>query len=300
MTRPATPRSELLTYGAFGALVVLVGANFIAVKVSNLELPPFWGGGLRFSIASALFALIIVARRITLPRGRALGAAALYGLIGFGIPFGLIYWSVVELPAGFATVLMALVPLFTVILAIGHRLERFRWPAVAGGCLAVVGIGIGYGALDVAAHPLSILGLIVAALAFAETNIVAKRLPPMHPVAANAVGTAVGALLLLGLSVLLGEPRPLPDRPETWLALAYVVSFGTLVVFVLFLFVVKRLPASTVAYEFVLAPIVTAALALVLLAEPITPVGLVGGAIVLIAVYLGAFAPIGKAAPVPT
>jgi hypothetical protein len=52
---------DTLTLGAFVVLVVLGGGNFLAVRMSNLELPPFWGAGLRFGVAAALFGAIALA-----------------------------------------------------------------------------------------------------------------------------------------------------------------------------------------------------------------------------------------------
>jgi hypothetical protein len=59
-------------------MVVQVGANVVAVKFSNRELPPFWGYDLRFAVAAGIFAAIVAARRDSLPSGRALVGAALY------------------------------------------------------------------------------------------------------------------------------------------------------------------------------------------------------------------------------
>ncbi len=39
---------DALTLAAFAVAVTLGGGNLLAVRVSNRELPPFWGAGLRF------------------------------------------------------------------------------------------------------------------------------------------------------------------------------------------------------------------------------------------------------------
>ena len=97
--------------------------------------------------------------------------------------------------------------------------------------------------------------------------------------------------MLLVLSVASGEPRTLPVEGATWAAFAYLVSFGTIGVFLLFLFILQRWQASAVAYLFVLAPFVSMALAAWLLREEVTPVTAVGAVLVLGGVYVGALAP---------
>ena len=71
----------------------------------------------------------------------------------------------------------------------------------------------------------------------------------------------------LTLSVVIGEPHALPSQGATWAAIAYLVSIGTVGVFLLFLFVLQRWQASAVAYIFVLAPFVSVGLAAGFLGE---------------------------------
>ena len=83
----------------------------------------------------------------------------------------------------------------------------------------------------------------------------------------------------------------LPHRPETWAAMAYLVVVGSVVVFLLYLVVLRYWTASRASYGFVLIPFVTLVLSAWLDNEPIG-VGLVlGGLLVLAGVYVGALRP---------
>jgi drug/metabolite transporter (DMT)-like permease len=281
MEPPSKNRRDPLALAAFGALVLLVGANFVAIRYSNRELAPLWGAGVRFVMASVLFGLIAVARRLPMPRGAALAGAVLYGLLGFAAFFAFLYIGLTRASVGLGQVVVALVPLMTMLLAAVQGLEPLRWRALAGGLVALAGIAIVFGGettTDV--PPLSFLALLAAAMSFAETGLIIKRMPPADPVATNAIATAVGAAVLLGLSVVLGEPRALPASTSTWVALAYLVTLGTLAVFMLLLFLLRRWQASSVAYQFVLTPFVGAALAAALAGEPVTAVFAAGAAVV--------------------
>jgi len=79
-----------------------------------------------------------------------------------------------------------------------------------------------------------------------------------------------------------------PGRFETWAAMAYLIGPGSVAVFVLVLVVLARWTASATSYAFLLFPLVAIVLGAVLLNEPVQPSFLVGGAIVLLGVYLGA------------
>lgn len=80
-------------------------------------------------------------------------------------------------------------------------------------------------------------------------------------------------------------------------AIAYLVVVGTVAAFGLFLFVLGRSPASRASYQFVLMPLVAAVAASLLLDEPLSASLLVGGAVVLAGVSVGALT--GAAPPVP-
>ena len=74
--------------------------------------------------------------------------------------------------------------------------------------------------------------------------------------------------------------------------MAYLAVIGSAAVFLMVLFVLHRWSASATSYTFLLIlPLVTIVLGAVLLDERVTPAFLVGGAVVLVGVYVGAFLP---------
>jgi drug/metabolite transporter (DMT)-like permease len=282
---------------AFAGLILLVGANPVAIRFSNRELEPFWGGGTRFTVAALLFWALLRLRRLKPPRGRALAGASLYGALGIGAFFAFAYWGLVRVNAGLGGVIFATVPLLTLLFAVVHGLERFRWRALAGAVVVVAGVGTVFGDQLSEDVPLSgLLSLLAAAVCAAETNIVVKRFTPSDPVVTNAVAMTVGAVFLLAISFVSGESRDVPYRADTWAALAYLVTLGTVGVFVLFLVVLRRWQASAVAYEFVLAPFVATALGAWLLDESIRPITAVGAVLVLVGVYIGALSKVERRA----
>ena len=139
--------------------------------------------------------------------------------------------------------------------------------------------------------------LLVAAVCQAESVVIVKRLPPGDPIAANAIGMLLGGALLVAASLVSGETLVVPTQLDTWLAMAYLVVLGSIVVFVLALYVLAHWTASATSYGFLLFPLVAIATGAVLLGEPVQPSFLIGGAIVVAGVYVGAiYRPRGVAA----
>jgi len=285
--------AERSTVAAFMGVVLFGGFNGVAVKYSNAELDPFWGAALRFGLAAALLFGVVLIRHIALPRGGALLGSLLYGLIGFAAAYGFNYYGLVETPAGVAMVVLALVPLLTLLLAVVHRLERLRMQSLLGSLLALGGVALMFGErLAAEAIPLlSLLAVLGGAVAIAETGVIVKRMPRAHPVANNAIAMSVGAVVLLGVALIAGEELILPAQPATIAAVTYLVLIGSVGLFMLFLYVIERWTASATSYALLLMPLPAIVGGALLLGEQIT-IGLVGGsALILLGVYLGAFAP---------
>ena len=293
------PREGTLI-AAFAATAVLVGGNAVGIRFSNRELDPLWGAGLRFALAATVLVGAMAVLGLKLPRGRALTGALLFGLLDVGGAFALGYYALVELHAGFGSILLAVVPLATLMLAVLERQERLRLVAVAGTLVALAGVALMSRApLRDSLPPLSLLAALGSAVCIAQATVLVRRFPPVHPVTMNAVAMTAGAAVLIAGSVLAGESVTVPQRAATWIALGYLVVVGSVVVFVLFLFVLRHWAASRTAYVYVLVPVVTVALSAWLDDEPVGAGLVLGGALVLAGVYLGALRPARDAPTLP-
>lgn len=278
---------------AFAAVVVVGGANFVAVRVSNQELTPFWGAGLRFGLAAVLFVAIALVLRVGWPRDRRqIMLIGLYGLFSFTISYALMYWALVRVNAAMAAVLLAVVPLVTPLLAALHGMEKMRARNMVGAVIALVGIVImtvGPAGLIV---PLGGLAAIaVAALAVSESVIIGKKVSVNHPVMTNAVGMPIGAAGLLLLSLFVGEQWVLPREGPVIGAVIYLAVVGSVGLFIGILMVVRVWTSSATSYAFVLFPVVTLLLEAWLLDEPLTLRAVAGAVVVMAGVWFGVLAP---------
>jgi drug/metabolite transporter (DMT)-like permease len=285
MRRPGT-----LVLLVFALVVIVGGSNFVGVRFSNRELPPFYGAGIRFVGASLLLLALSRAMGLTLPRGRALLWVLAFGTFNFGVTYALAYWGLQTAPAALAATLVALAPLLTFLGAVALRDERFRWGGVVGGLIAIAGVAIIF---TDQVHDVPLAAVIVLALqpfALAGGTLWVKRLPRAHPVAANGVAMAPGAALLLVLAAIAHEPAVVPARTETWIALGYLVV-SSAVLFVGFFFIVRRWTASASSYATVLFPVVALVVGALLGGEGVRLSFLLGAALVVAGVYVGALAP---------
>jgi drug/metabolite transporter (DMT)-like permease len=294
------PRPSGVTILAFGWVVVLGGGNFLAVRASNLELPPFWGAGLRFGLAAVLFVAIVLALRLPWPRGRQLLDTAVFGVLAFALFYALMYWALVRVTASVATIVLAAVPLTTLLLSAMQGLERLRLRNAVGALLALAGIlWMTFGPQAVSVPLSALAAMLGASVCAGQSMIAGKRVSGNHPAVTNAVGMAVGATLLLAISALAGEGWSLPSEREAIVAVGYLVTLGSVGLFVLVLLVVRRWTASATSYAFVLFPVATMALEAWLFREPVTAQAAIGATLVMTGVWFGALSPGARASSQP-
>jgi drug/metabolite transporter (DMT)-like permease len=284
-------RPDRSTQAAFVAAVLFGGANAIAIRQTVLELPPLWSMAGRFLAAGVILAGLAVVLRRPFPRGRSFTGAVIYGAVGFAASFGPISTGLRDVPGGTGSVLIAITPLLTFGLAIAHRQEQFRLQGLVGALVALAGVGLVFADQLGAAIPLGSLALVLlGTVAIAESAVLLKAIPRSDPFATNAVAMLTGGASLLVVSFVLGEPHALPQRGQTWAALGYLVIFGSVVLFALFVQVLRRWTASSASYATLLFPFVGVTVATLLTGETFDWSFFVGGVVMLIGVYIGAFA----------
>ncbi|WP_235780694.1 DMT family transporter [Sinomonas notoginsengisoli] len=282
-------RKDTQTVLVFVGALIVAGGNGVAIRYSNRELDPLFGAALRFAVAALIFALVMAAERKKWPRGRQLVGAFLYGLLNFGLAYGLIYEGLREVHAGLAQIVLASVPLATLLLAAGAGIEAFSWRRLTGTVVAIAGIAVmsGVGTTMLSASSLlGIVAIVAAAVSVGAGAVVVKVFPPTPGAALNAIGMGTGALTLAIASLASGEHWTAPTRSTTFGALGFLVV-STVILFAAFLFVLRRWSASATAYQFLFLPIPALILSSFLDGEPLTPGLFLGGLLVLGGSYLG-------------
>ena len=294
-------RFDAATVLLFLGCVVLASGNFIAVRYSNLELAPMWGAGLRFALAAVIFTLIAAASGAKRPSSGARTLTVFYGLLNFGVFYALMYWSLLRVTAGTASVVIAVVPLLTLLLAAAQGLERLRLRALIGAGLAVAGIAVlTLGSSQLSGTPVALLTLVLAAAAIAQSIILGKRIAGYSPAVTNAYGMSIGATLLLLLSLATGERWMWPSLPEARWALLYLVTLGSVGLFALTLLLIRRWAPSASAYVLVIVPIVTLLLEAVISDVPVTAAAVFGAVLVMLGAWLGALSGRPGVSPEPS
>ena len=249
---------------AYLAVVILWSTTPLAVKWSG-EGPGFlFGVTSRMLIGTVPTLLLLAALRVRVPwHKQAIQTYLFSSLSVFGAMFT-IYWSAQFIPSGFISVLFALAPIFTGVLAWIWLGERSLTPAkVFGVLLGIAGLAVMFrSAITLGENGImGVLGLLGAVLLFSISGVGVKRHgSDLHAVAANAGGLMIAsAMYLLVWVVFDGElPSEIPLRALG--SIVYLGVLGTTVGFALYMYLLKRLPVATLT----LVTLITPATALIL------------------------------------
>jgi drug/metabolite transporter (DMT)-like permease len=287
-TSAAPPDAQTLF--AFAATAILAGGNAVAVKLGYAELAPFWGAAVRFLSAAAIMLVVVAALRLPLPRGRALAGVVAYGALNFGLSYIFLYWALTEVTAGALMVVLAIVPLLTLLLAVAQRVEVFSRRGLIGALMAAAGIAVVFGYNIGIASFGALAALILGAISMAQVPVLVKTFPRVDPMVENGLGMAVGGAMHLALSLAVAEPWIVPGDPLIQGSLIYLVLFGSIGLFLVYLFVLGRWTASATSYVLLLAPLATVLIEWAIMGEAPSLMLIVGGALVIAGVYIGAIA----------
>nr|BFD94655.1 hypothetical protein KitaXyl93_60150 [Kitasatospora sp. Xyl93] len=291
----ALPASRLGGAVWLALLVVYVvwGSTYLAIRITVETMPSFLSASARFITAGLVLAGFLLVRQG--PAGlkvtrRQLASSALVGLLLLTGGNGMVVLGETSVPSGLAALLVAAVPLWMVVLtAFGG--DRPKPAELAGVLLGLVGLGVlSAPAIGGSIEPGGVILIIGATLLWATGSFVSKKIPmPGNVLAASAYQMLAGGLgnLLVGLGR--GEQHGLDlgaVSGRSWLALAYLVLFGSLLAFTAYAWLLRAAPLTLVATYAYVNPVVAVLLGWLILAEPLTGPTLAGGAIVVAGVCL--------------
>ncbi|HEX9046860.1 MAG TPA: EamA family transporter [Verrucomicrobiae bacterium] len=281
---------------AFATIYVIWGSTYLAIRVAVETLPPFLLGGIRFLIAGGAMFAWLRWRGVPLPNRKQWlhgGIAGTLMLLGGN---GLVVWAEQTVPSNLAALLVALTPAWFALLEwLRPAGKRPATHTIAGIVVGFIGVGLlvtGSQAkgMGMEANISGIVALTLAGLSWAAGSLWsrynARHESPWMNAALQMICGGVGLLLL---SCCHGEPAQFQYsqvQPQSWLALGYLILFGSWVGFSAYVWLLKATtPARLATYAYV-NPIVAVLLGHLVLSEPFGPRAFGAAAIILAGVAI--------------
>jgi drug/metabolite transporter (DMT)-like permease len=275
---------------ALWIVYVVWGSTYLAIRYMVDTMPPLFGAGARFVLVGAILLPILAVTRgpAVLRPSRAQLVAC--GFVGLMLPGANAVVSVAEqnVPSGLAALLIGSIPLWVVLL------RRISGDRVGGRSIAAVLVGfVGVALLVRPQGGATIVGLLAcvgAAVMWATGSFASPRISlPRDPLVTTAWQSLLGGLACLLAAALSGELGAL--HPSRWsvdsvLGLAYLVTFGSILAFTAYAWLLQNAPIAKVSTYAYVNPVIAVFLGWLFVSEPVSATTIIGAGIIVASVAL--------------
>jgi drug/metabolite transporter (DMT)-like permease len=282
------PRGRVLA--AFAAVYIVWGSTYLAIRYAVETIPPFLMVGTRFIVSGVLLYTWARMRGNGRPTQAQWRDATIIGILMLCLGNGAVSWAEQRVPSGLAALLVAVVPLWMVLLDwLRPRGTRPRVLVMAGvivgltGLIVLIGPGSfsGHGAVDI----IGATALIAGSLAWAAGSIYTRYgAVPESAVMSTGLQMIGGSIALLIVGAARGELsqiHPAQISAHSWEGWIYLVTFGSLLGFTAYVYLLQNVsPAKASTYAYV-NPLVAVLLGWAIAGETVTPRSIAAAAIIL-------------------
>ena len=265
-------RTALINWSLLMVLVALWGTSFMFTAIAVDSVDPISLVFYRLLLGTLILSLVVMFRQLQLPREpRVWGGFLLMAIAGYAAPFFLISWGQQTVDSGVAGMIMAIMPLMTMLFAhyfvAGERLNRYK----------IVGFTLGISGVTLLLGPVfegggrefwSGVAIFTPATCYAVNSILIKRLPRFSPLV-GACGVLIMSSLVLLPIWLLAAPA---NQDSSAASLASVIWLGigpTGIATIVLFMVIDRAGPTFLSTNNYLIPVVAFFCGAWLLAEPV-------------------------------
>jgi drug/metabolite transporter (DMT)-like permease len=298
---PHPARTSTLVLVAFALVYVIWGSTFLAIRIGIESFPPLLLAGARhFTTGLILYPLV---RRKTgfRPTASQWRISFITGVLLLFIGNGGVCIAERTVPSGVAALLVATVSLWMVLI------DWWRPGGVRPVVRVIVGLILGFGGLALLVGPKNLGGsgridplgvgiLVFASFAWAMGSVYSKHAGGLSgsPLLGVAMQSLSGGAALWIAGFLSGEVASFHLATITlrsWLAILYLITFGSMVGYTAYIYILKKSTATRVATYALVNPVVALFLGWLFVGEAITLRTIIAAAVILTAVLLVITAP---------
>ena len=281
----------------FCLMCLIWGVTWVAMKAGLAVVPPLFFAGTRFVVAGAVIAALQWLRGgAVVPVRAAWFRMVAVSILLVSLTYGLLFWGMQFVNSGTAAMLeMSFTPVALLGFALLFRHEAFSLSRALAITLGIGGLALLFGPkMTGVGEPMEAVGAlatVAAALVYGLGSVLARPLlKTMGPQAVAASTMLLGGLILLGASWLLepgaGTAARLDWGIAAWSGWLFLVVFGSLGGFTIYLHLLTRWGASIAgSYAFV-SPVIAVLAGMIVYGERISRQDGVGMAVMLVAAWL--------------
>ncbi|MDQ3007477.1 MAG: EamA family transporter [Chloroflexota bacterium] len=272
------------------ALYIVWGSTYLAILFAVDTIPPFLQAGLRFLISGLILMIWRRAAGDEMPSLKQWKSLAIIGTLLLLGGNGLVSFAEQRIASGVAALIIGTVPLWLVLI------EALRPGGVKPSWRALIGLIIGFGGIYLLIGPSQETGgfqfdvpgtllLMAAAFLWSVGSIYSRSAElPKSALMTTGAEMLAGSIPIFLVSILFGEWKSFSFAQvstQSWLALLYLITFGSMVGFVAYIWLLQNAPVSLVATYAYVNPLVAVLLGSWFAQESLTSRTLVAAGIII-------------------
>jgi len=281
-------------YLALGAICIIWGTTYTAIKYAILDFPPFLLVGIRQTAAGVLLlALAVYKGKGKAPDRQYIIRQALTGLATITGGNGFITWGMQFISSGIASIIGSLTPVMVVIFTVMWKSpDKVNTRMIIGVLLGFGGLGVifshGWADFIQPAYRWGVAACLASCCAWSLGTVMAKRWnsPDVSPLLNAGIQILAGGLGGFVLSILFDKNWVIHHSTLGWFSLIYLTLIGSALAFTLYMFVLQHLSATVTSLYTYINPIVALLLGWLLLGEILTIWIAIGMSITITGVWL--------------
>lgn len=265
-------------YLALIVVCVVWGTTYLAMRVGVTHFPAFLFSGLRHCTAALVLWIVLpfLKKKFSLSHKDVI-KQVIPGVLMLALGNGVIGWAEKYIPSGLAALIVSIMPLYVVLInfitGAGRDLNKKIITGLMLGCVGIVLIfKDNLGDLGDPKYFWGVIASFLASLCWAAGTVYMKK----NAATTDAYINTALQLTSGGLALLIASPvfddygqLQLINAESIW-ALAYLITFGSLLSYFCYLYAIKNLPVGLVAVYAYINPFIAVGLGFLILDEKIT------------------------------
>ncbi|RYY35683.1 MAG: EamA family transporter [Sphingobacteriaceae bacterium] len=297
MTSLTQKPSTLLVVTAFAIVYIVWGSTYFFIQMAIQNIPPLVLGATRFLASGSIMLAWCIFTGEKIWNFKFNKHSAISGLLMLFGGNGSLIWAERSVPSALAAILVSAAPIWFVLL------DKINWRANLTNVFTLLGLIVGFGGVvllfsdqlkalegDSTVNPTDLIVLIVGAMLWAGGSLYSKYKATGNSTTVNTTWQMLAAgAAFIPFSILHNDFQnfSFSEVPaQAWYAVAYLVTFGSIIGFSAYVWLLEVRPAAQVSTYAYVNPVIAVILGVAFAGESISPLQIGGLVIILVSVLL--------------
>ncbi|CAN5291052.1 drug/metabolite exporter YedA [soil metagenome] len=265
---------NLLAYLALGAVCVIWGTTYLALRIGVTQFPAFLFSLIRFAFAGPILVIFMLTiGKATWPDKKIVLDQAIVGLFMVTLGISVVGWAETYISSGLAAIICSVMPIWIILInLIISKDERPNWLIVLGLVTGLTGIiiifGEHIGEFRNSDYRAGIIMTFLANLCWAIGSVwMKKKNHNSDPFLNAGLQMVFGGIFLIPFSLIFDDYSSIAFSNEVIYSLAYMILIGSVAAYACYSYAVKKLPMTLVSLYAYINPIVAVILGWLILSE---------------------------------